>query len=577
MSSIVRKIQGGSRCLDFSKPDLQKAAKSLRVSAEGQKADLCKYITKALKASKKKKSSRKPSKPSRASKRASKPSKKSKKSIKRKSSAKKGFSKQKDWSKFKRKSSIKKDFSKDYYEFVVPNSIHYEANKTKTFYNNFKVINEISSQVLKYGQLIPFCARAKDAHDNPFTFPISDKEFKVIADDMVDPAVLLNPSKDSKDQMYLWCFMQQVFANAESSKYKDSANTLKWLTKDINKFFAIKKLSTGSNGVTWLVYHKSKTNKVVEPPFSIMKAVNSNSSTATTEGELVHELAVGYVLNLLRREIPNFTFTYGGFWCDLQQSGSSLSCTTYVAKKSTTLTMQEAILNSQSLEDWWMEAWKRNPSRSQLAQDLEHILLQTAHALYKAEAAFKYVHLDLHWGNVLIRKLKSTTNISLKTNKYNIVLTNVRYVPMIIDYGMNALVYEGTFLGNTWRYNVADIDTDEVTMNELGYSSQYYYNPGFDMYRLLINLILKTERKGNTMLKSINNEMFSRWMNLYNKEANKLSSTNKRDSYFKEFLQSGTVQQFYKDFQDNYRYVCARWRAAFQKDSGDWIRAYLAS
>lgn len=107
-----------------------------------------------------------------------------------------------------------------------------------------------------------------------------------------------------KTQNTLACLVKKVLRDYDRDEEK-----VPFGDKSLQRiFYPIKELSSGANGVTMITGYKGSE------PFAIMKSTGSNSNIFRFENNL-HEIVVGLLLNELRKEIPNFMFLYGGFYC----------------------------------------------------------------------------------------------------------------------------------------------------------------------------------------------------------------------------------------------------------------------
>ena len=83
-----------------------------------------------------------------------------------------------------------------------------------------------------------------------------------------------------------------------------TVNVLIQCSKDLQHEFTLEPLSTGEQGETMLMF-------VQNTPFAILKFGYSDDI------EMLHEIAIGLMLNTLRNATPNFMYMYGGLACSL--------------------------------------------------------------------------------------------------------------------------------------------------------------------------------------------------------------------------------------------------------------------
>lgn len=168
--------------------------------------------------------------------------------------------------------------------------------------------------------------------------------------------------------------------------------------------------------------------------------------TPIRNDNLAHEALVGmYVMNKLRRILPNYMYVYGYAKCSppAVQNGILTWCSSSLPDSSYLIT--ENISNATS----WYDFLQR-PDIEEL--DFIAVFLQLVNALNIAYKLYGYVHYDLHYLNVLVREYEAPimipyygTQIDLK-NPNGYIAT--KYVPIIIDYGYNRIKVGGKVFGN---------------------------------------------------------------------------------------------------------------------------------
>lgn len=133
--------------------------------------------------------------------------------------------------------------------------------------------------------------------------------------------------------------------------------------------------------------------------------------------DIKHEYKVGLLLNNLRDIIPNFVSTIAYFKTN-DSSKHVLPC----AKKPTKHDVNKYIL---------VEMIDGSHVSQQLKLSIQFkLLMQIAFALHIAQEKYKFVHYNLHRGNVIIRKLGK--NVLIKYDNYYLE-TDV--IAVIIDFG----------------------------------------------------------------------------------------------------------------------------------------------
>jgi hypothetical protein len=161
---------------------------------------------------------------------------------------------------------------------------------------------------------------------------------------------------------------------------------------------------------------------------------------------LTHELFVGFILNSLRKEIPNFMFVYGNFICSppiISQEGIVSQC--YAGSQLTDYIALENIAIFSPPES--MRLFLQ--TRSWTTEDFLSLYLQVIFFLRFAEERFGYTHYDLHDNNVILRPLppsmsSATISYEILGKKYTLL---VKKVATIIDYGFSRIEFEGKSYG----------------------------------------------------------------------------------------------------------------------------------
>jgi len=162
--------------------------------------------------------------------------------------------------------------------------------------------------------------------------------------------------------------------------------------------------------------------------------------------ELLHEMFVGLQLNDLRREIPNFSYVFGGFKCsppvidkDTKEISSWCSNTNSVVNYVVYENIQPSVP---------MSIFSQKSTFEQFANRM----LQICYAIDLAHKRKDFTHYDLHAGNVLDRKTKYDQFYIPYTTENGIteyLLTNG--IATIIDYGISHITYEGHGFGDYKR------------------------------------------------------------------------------------------------------------------------------
>lgn len=429
-------------------------------------------------------------------------------------------------------------------------------------------------------------------------------------------------------QNTLACLVKKILKDFD----KDSEK-IAFGDKSLQKvFYPIRELSSGANGVTMVTGYKGSE------PFAIIKSTGSNEPLFYYENNL-HEIAVGLLLNTLRKEIPNFMYLYGGFYCapplllqkvfgewkereniqekireayrmptdfykledddydlpdneknplfksfkdkmlDLQDTvqekyrKEEITTKEYMQARTNLLEslidewkvsgrpetraeqlVMETILKLKSIDPNEIESLKEKiKEEPKLEFDPSHLCMseedKTTLVLYEyvkdstslrdfmfdkdvqkedkikvmnqiilaymmAYNKYKFVHHDLHTGNVLVRKLKDEMKCTYKNSKGEKVTIFSRYIPVIIDMGMVSMEWNGLKL-ETLNEELSDFDksNQDSIRSDFGFIYGDIFGDFFDMQKeagIEIEVVDLGEEYKN-LLKSISDKDVNIW------------------------------------------------------------------
>lgn len=239
-----------------------------------------------------------------------------------------------------------------------------------------------------------------------------------------------------------------------------------------------------TNGQT--IGQKSLNGVVMESDFDTIKDLIviklSKNLNGTQDNILINELYNGlFGLNPLRKDIPNFAYTYGGFVCSEAYVGSDEKLITWCNNNNPIdYILLENIKPSITLSEY---------VKSCSFEDFLFIYLQILYALSYAKRTVDFTHYDLHGTNVLIRTMNSNKfyikyvddrgdNIYLPSNK----------IAIIIDFGYSHIEINSK---NTGIYGI----------NKYGIKPEVSF-PMYDAYKLLGFCLLDVDK---IFIKSENN------------------------------------------------------------------------
>lgn len=165
----------------------------------------------------------------------------------------------------------------------------------------------------------------------------------------------------------------------------------------------------------------------------ILKAPKDRHDTS-----VAHEMFIGFFgTNSARKHgVPNFAYVYGGFECapPVINGKTAVICATKLPKVK--YIIYENIIGKSIAE--------LLPEITPL--DLASILFQITIATAYAYNKFRWTHYDLHYNNVIIRKLDQPRKIQymVKGKPYYV---DALYVPVFIDYGRSHIMYKDKHYG----------------------------------------------------------------------------------------------------------------------------------
>nr|QBK90684.1 MAG: protein kinase [Pithovirus LCPAC104] len=186
--------------------------------------------------------------------------------------------------------------------------------------------------------------------------------------------------------------------------------------------------------------------------------------------DLTHELFIGLNINKLRKNIPNFVYTFGGFFCSkLFSEDSNVLGWCNTEKNSTDFIITEFIYPNVTL---------RNFLKTCSFDDFLAIYLQILYALDFANKKLDFTHYDLHDQNVLIKTLDEYVYIPYTTER-GLEYINTNKIAVIIDFGFSHI-----------KYNDKSFGVYDYIQYGVLYKSSF---PLFDAYKILLFSIRQME------------------------------------------------------------------------------------
>jgi hypothetical protein len=179
---------------------------------------------------------------------------------------------------------------------------------------------------------------------------------------------------------------------------------------------------------------------------------------------LIHEVFIGsLILNRMRDLIPNFAYVFGGFSCLPPVLDKSHTVRTWCSENDYTMyAIYENVIDSVPL---------RKFVETCSFDDFLNVTLQVFYAFQMAYKRFGFTHYDLHFENVLIRRLPYPVSIIYETENGKEYLTT-QNLAMVIDYGLSyARLHEEDKIG----YGISFVTSDPKI--EERYRRSRYFDP----------------------------------------------------------------------------------------------------
>jgi hypothetical protein len=244
-------------------------------------------------------------------------------------------------------------------------------------------------------------------------------------------------------------FNTELLTHAPGYNYTENIpylnNTASNLLKDI------KKVSSGAQGAALL------SGFIDNPEMFIVKTTIGDEPE--DNDNTLYEYFIGTrALNNLREYIPNFCYTFGLFRCEafskhkkICEKGGNINYVVY--ERIPGKTLGDFISNN-------------------LSRKLTGYILQIILALQVAYEKYGYTHYDLHYGNIMLRKLDKPTDLEYHVGGKKYVVLQTDAIATIIDYGFSHFQYGGVQFGGQQSF-------PELSINPTRASG------GYDLHKLI--------------------------------------------------------------------------------------------
>jgi len=206
-----------------------------------------------------------------------------------------------------------------------------------------------------------------------------------------------------------------------------------------------KTLKSGAYGITYLLHlYKNRFPIVIKSP--------KNKDVS----EILHEYLIAINgTNLLRKFIPNFTYTFGIYYTD----------------KNNSRLIMEKIDGGISFIDYLRRISFLKYSTSNINNFLI-LFIQLLLSLDLSQQKCFFTHYDLHGENVLLRlKKQDSLSIRYPLFNYEYIINDPEYIVSIIDFGCSTITIDQGFFGDK-HFDV--------------YGMYAFYLPGADMAKFLL-------------------------------------------------------------------------------------------
>lgn len=199
--------------------------------------------------------------------------------------------------------------------------------------------------------------------------------------------------------------------------------------------------------------------------------------------EITHEFFVGYVLNQLRAQIPNFMYVYGMFRCPKPETGKP-ACPPilhyeqgFEKNKRNYLLMELVVPPAPFNQGYDVKDLCMTCSPIEFM----NVYLQVICALAVAYELYDFTHYDLHSGNILLQRTKNNESVFIKYDfegEVTYVKTNV--IAKIVDYGQSTV----TIVRDHQYLSFGNIIQTSSGTSRIGDTNPFEGNPLHDIYKI---------------------------------------------------------------------------------------------
>jgi serine/threonine protein kinase len=218
-----------------------------------------------------------------------------------------------------------------------------------------------------------------------------------------------------------------------------------------------KVLGKGKTSIAYLIHFKNFYPIVIK---SLLPIDNITRQYIDNRNAMMHEYIMGvYLINSLRKMIPNYCFTYS------------------VLSKPNNVKLFTEYIQGISIIEFIRQLSQKELTVENTTEFL-FLILQILLAIQVAQDEIFFTHYDLHPHNIIIKTVQKPVTLHYPTIKGTWIFKNVKYIPMIIDFGHCSSVIQKTH---------TIIGRED---NASRYGKQKYFNPSYDIHELFVCLYL---------------------------------------------------------------------------------------
>jgi hypothetical protein len=368
-------------------------------------------------------------------------------------------------------------------------------------------------------------------------------------------------ARDLQIQTQFHCIIRDILERSTNFGFhnvpKSKSRGIKVVTELLHRFIdPIKLISTGQFSKVYI-----GSLRKLQIPFVVIKTSADESKAKYIPGIVLHELAVGYALNTIRKLTgSSFTYFYGGFYCgsttaqystslnSSKQPSTTFLCNTFTPEI-TSFSIQQLIPNGVTLTSLLSSATIQSQTSSFIFDFCHKIFIQVAQALSIAQDQLNFVHFDLHGNNVLITPTIAY-DLRFKFGSRSYDINNITSFVTLIDYGHSVCTvkmgspYNETVLNNCWPVN--DPNNNVIVLGSRATTTNEYFLPLLDLFRYItFELAVNYGKFGQSVDAALTN-LRSVWLGYIKRLFT--SQNDRRDNRYVKWMQIETMSTWVGTF-----------------------------